>query len=55
MGKEAGGGAGLGTQELDRDETPQRAVESHRSSSPFFRSGESGDLGSTFLWFLCSL
>lgn len=40
MGKEAGGGAGLSTQELDHDETPQGAVESHRLSSSFLGSGE---------------
>lgn len=40
LGKEAGGGAGLSTQELDHDETCQRAAVACTSSSLFLRSGE---------------
>lgn len=40
MGKEAGGGAGLSMQELDHDETRQRAVAACTSSSLFPGSGE---------------
>lgn len=40
MGKEAGGGAGPRTQELDHDETHQRLVAACTSSSLFLGSRE---------------